>query len=611
MQQPKGRGRPPTSGKYVGLAKAKEAYNRALREELRLKAEKEVQEMQIRSRQGYQVSASLLPGNDPQTAAANTDLGQQVADSVAVITKVATKSKNLSGGYVKCLKEAAASIADAFSELSRRTATDETARLQSDNSRLQAEMASLRKELAELKKDLEGMRKQGSLPPPITGLDGEELPPAQPPPKGRTVRRAATTKPATEVEQLCRAVMAHVGPYMDARLAGIQDRLLPAKPVRPPLASDARIARQAAEDSASGSGPKGSKRAKRKAKKALTEVLPPISTPQPPSTKTATRSSEWTRVERKGRKTKKKPRSGNQADAGTGAPPVPPKDQRRRAKRLRPPRSAAVVVTLMDPEATNKGADFGAILAEAKKKVRLEDLGIPGLRLRKAQTGAYIMEVPGAESGDKADALANKLAEVIDPAVARISRPIKCAELRISGLDESILPLEVVAAVARVGSCQEAHIRSGEVIRGPSGMGTVWLRCPVPAAKKVVEAGRLLVGWVSAQVKLLDARPLRCFRCLEVGHVRAKCRAEVDRSLLCYRCGHPGHAAYKCTAPAHCLLCAEAGLSANHRVGSKACDPPKPKRKAADLGPRASQQPNTRKDSNVESRNEEEEMTVE
>lgn len=132
---------------------------------------------------------------------------------------------------------------------------------------------------------------------------------------------------------------------------------------------------------------------------------------------------------------------------------------------------------------------------------------------------------------------------------------------------------------------------------GRSGLGTVWLRCPVLAAKKVVEAGRLLVGWVSAQVKLLDARPLRCFRCLEVGHVKARCKATVDRSLLCYRCGGADHVARACTAPPHCVLCAEAGIPANHRMGSKPCNPPKPKRSRAGERPPMSSQPPTRKDS--------------
>ncbi|KAL4702169.1 hypothetical protein ACJJTC_011509 [Scirpophaga incertulas] len=44
-------------------------------------------------------------------------------------------------------------------------------------------------------------------------------------------------------------------------------------------------------------------------------------------------------------------------------------------------------------------------------------------------------------------------------------------------------------------------------------MGSVWARCPVAAAKTLSE-GRLLIGWSSTRVTLLEPRPLRCFSSL-------------------------------------------------------------------------------------------------
>ncbi|XP_047543188.1 zinc finger protein GIS2-like [Vanessa atalanta] len=98
------------------------------------------------------------------------------------------------------------------------------------------------------------------------------------------------------------------------------------------------------------------------------------------------------------------------------------------------------------------------------------------------------------------------------------------------------------------------------------------MSCPVAAAKRVLEVGRVKVGWVSARVKLLEPRPLRCFRCLEGGHMGAKCDRSVDRSRLCFRCGLPDHRARECTAAeAKCIECSAAGKPAAHAVGSKAC----------------------------------------
>ncbi|XP_052755164.1 uncharacterized protein LOC128201631 [Galleria mellonella] len=92
-------------------------------------------------------------------------------------------------------------------------------------------------------------------------------------------------------------------------------------------------------------------------------------------------------------------------------------------------------------------------------------------------------------------------------------------------------------------------------------------------------AGRVRIGWVSAKAELLRQRPLRCFRCLEEGHVRASCSHEQDRSGLCYRCGNEGHKAAMCAADPKCAVCSAQGRPSDHWVGSKACTPPKKRKK--------------------------------
>ncbi|KAF9798969.1 hypothetical protein SFRURICE_011608, partial [Spodoptera frugiperda] len=81
----------------------------------------------------------------------------------------------------------------------------------------------------------------------------------------------------------------------------------------------------------------------------------------------------------------------------------------------------------------------------------------------------------------------------------------------------------------------------------------------------------VLVGWVSAQVKFLEPRPSRCYRCLEEGHVGVKCTHSINVGDLCYHCGKPGHKASTCDAPPHCPKCEVVGRPADHRVDSKTC----------------------------------------
>lgn len=304
----------------------------------------------------------------------------------------------------------------------------------------------------------------------------------------------------------------------------------------------------------------------------MPRVLPPAPTSMEES---------WTVVASKGSKRR----------AAQGIAPPQPLGKAK-AEKLRAPRSAAVVLTLQ-PEAVERGVTYRDVIAEARTKVKLTEMDIPGgLRFRRAATGACILEVPGASSGDKADKLAEAIQQQVGMETVRVSRPSKSVDIRITGLDESVSPEEVVAAVASTGECAVDMVKAGEIRQGFSGLGTVLVRCPVLAAKKIVARGRLLVGWVSAQVRLLEQRPLRCFRCFRNGHVSAQCQAETDRSKSCFNCCEEGHKAAQCAAPPHCAECAASGKSSFHRISSKACTTPKTngKRKAAD-GPRAPTQP--------------------
>lgn len=53
-------------------------------------------------------------------------------------------------------------------------------------------------------------------------------------------------------------------------------------------------------------------------------------------------------------------------------------------------------------------------MTQIKEAVKLEDLGIADLCLIVASTGARVLKLPGANSGEKADALAQRLRGALD-----------------------------------------------------------------------------------------------------------------------------------------------------------------------------------------------------
>lgn len=231
---------------------------------------------------------------------------------------------------------------------------------------------------------------------------------------------------------------------------------------------------------------------------------------------------------------------------------------------------------------------YAEAMSRARERIKLADLGIAEVRPKRAVTGGLILEIPGADGAAKADKLAVAMAGIFEGDEARVARPSKKAELRVTGLIDSVTVGEVVSAIARGGGCKEEEVVAGQ-IRSPSSskLGSLWLRCPITAARKVAVAGRLTVGWTTVKVEALAARPLQCYRCLEAGHVKSQCKAGVDRSRRCYACGEEGHRAGGCGAEKlKCPLCSDLGRPATHRLGAKACSAARQKAagpKAADM----------------------------
>lgn len=468
--------------------------------------------------------------------------------------------------------------------------------------------------------------KEKSLSSPPAGLEKPTSPP-----------QASST--LTPTEEFARRMMEQVGLMMSARFEALEDRLLPEKQLRPPLgrkanpppppnSSEPRAAPykngsrdggpKKTSDGPSTRGNTGAKR-ERKAPPAL-QISPTTSAACAAAASLLPSANAWMEVTQQERKkkgskrtatvpktpnlprekgrtlrvfptvneqgsaTQKAPtrRGGQKSGKSTVFTPSPPtpksQPKAKSSKAPKPPKSAAMVLTF-SPEAGAAGQTYAKILTIAKAKIKLADIGIESLKCRRTITGARMLEVSGEERGAKTDMLAARLTTALGHMDVRIARPVKCAELRLTGLDDSVTAAEIAEALATQGGCQREEIRVGDIRTTSSGNGMVWTRCPINAATKVATVGQIKVGWTIVRVQLLQARPLQCYRCFEMGHTKQRCTAEVDRSDCCYRCGQPGHRTVQCTGEVHCPVCAVAGRPAGHRCGGRACKPPPRNRK--------------------------------
>ncbi|XP_033360920.1 translation initiation factor IF-2-like [Bombus vosnesenskii] len=314
------------------------------------------------------------------------------------------------------------------------------------------------------------------------------------------------------------------------------------------------------------------------------------SAPEPKGGRTA--DTEWQTVGRKRRGKKKEagrkqpaklipetgaesqrktPESGSvNTGRGGGRGPLP-----------RAPRTSAVTITLTDKSSQS----YAEVLAAAKDSVSLAELGINTMRMRKTITGGVILEVPEDQGRGKAAALAAQPTRALDPNEVRVAPPFRAAEAWVSLIDIAATKAEFQNTLARESGCKPEGIRLGESRLARNGLGTVWIRGPASAVRKLAQAGKVAIGWSTAKVEAIERRPLQCNRCLGIGHTGKTCTAKEDKGHLCFRCGEPEHQARACTtASPKCLLCEALEAPSVHRMGGPACAPAKKGTKGAARG---------------------------
>ncbi|XP_037293828.1 serine/arginine repetitive matrix protein 1-like [Manduca sexta] len=469
----RGRGRSPFAGKYVGLKKAQKERDRLKREEARQKTEEEIEER-------LRFVKSPMPPKD------NSDedrpvLMEDLKECGQIVRGIIRKSGNRKGTSQKALNrviniitryvEQPESAAIARLKVERQKAQEDSARLEASVKRLQEENASLRRRLENLE---------------------------------------ASNKNITTTEEMLAMVEARVQAQLESALMG------PAQ--RPPLAHERRVTTGDTQLPVSGGivgGPPPPKpqREKEKGKgKKTAQPVPPIpdavagpssAPPQavagPSTAPTATAPpGKKKEHERKKATPKPNPQKGRKKDMPAQLAleprPLPPapcvhghgldrSSSKRPEPKLRPPKSAAVVISLT-PAAVEKGLTYAEVLTDAQRRVDLSGLQIDRLRPKYAATGAMLYEVPGADSEQKADSFAARLRECFGDSDVVVTRPTKCSELRISGLDFAATSESVKAALCSAGGCAAEAVKVGEVRPDRSGMGAVWAKVPTKAAQK-------------------------------------------------------------------------------------------------------------------------------
>ncbi|VVC89295.1 unnamed protein product, partial [Leptidea sinapis] len=290
---------------------------------------------------------------------------------------------------------------------------------------------------------------------------------------------------------------------MDGWLAGLEARLPPSPIVRPPQ----RTAASQPKAVSVGNGKKREAVSRDRVQVTNLAVAPAPTRSSKTTPKTSRGPAGVETMPGPSSSRQRGKKSSGRKKATTSSKHQVVNNRNKRTRKLQPPKSAAVVVTVL-PEAAGKGLTYAAVFKEARDTLASE-FGSVGARLRLAQTGARVLEFPGADGAKTTDTFAQKLRSVlVESDGVRVARPTKCAEMSISDLDDSVSADDVRVAIRSKTGCSSENIRVGTIRPSQGGLSAVWVSCPVAAAKTLADAGEILVGFVNARVTILAARPM-------------------------------------------------------------------------------------------------------
>ena len=220
--------------------------------------------------------------------------------------------------------------------------------------------------------------------------------------------------------------------------------------------------------------------------------------------------------------------------------------------------------------AVNEGVSHAEIIRKVKSDPKLKLLGEKVARIRRTKKGDMLFELQ-KDPKIKSAAFKEALEEVLgtETKVRALSHVVT---VQIRDLDETTTVEEVSKEMKEQFQLGEEIQSSNIRIRSSyGGTQTAEFRLQAEDAKKLMERGKIKVGWTVNAFKLMErerAEARRCYKCLGFGHLAKECTGE-DRSQCCRKCGEVGHKARTCRNEPKCLLCT--GKDNKHETGGRKC----------------------------------------
>lgn len=214
---------------------------------------------------------------------------------------------------------------------------------------------------------------------------------------------------------------------------------------------------------------------------------------------------------------------------------------------------------------------FADILKKVKNEPRLEELGNNVRSIRKTVKGDLLLELN--KSCDP------NISQYHGAIVETLGKGVEVRQLtqemliELKDLDEITTKEEVYDAITK--QCESLKTFPLTVIRSLrmsyGGTQTALISLPMQAARKLLDAGKIRVGWTSCRIRE-KISPTQCYKCMHFGHIAQTCKSNDNWAKRCYKCGAEGHVARACDGLPSCTLCKDKNMeNTKHPTGSRVC----------------------------------------
>ncbi|EDW35117.1 GL15642 [Drosophila persimilis] len=233
-------------------------------------------------------------------------------------------------------------------------------------------------------------------------------------------------------------------------------------------------------------------------------------------------------------------------------------------------------VIIIEPKAEMTYAEILNLVTRNQSE-KMKKVGESVSRVKRTAKGALLLELKDA-SKETAQLLREDIGTVLG---GKVEARALTQQTRLEMLD--LDEMATTEDVRKAFSEQMGITLDADAIKslrpGFGGTQRAIICLPATLATKALSVGKVKVAWSVCRIRERNL-PLKCFRCLEIGHVALNRKNSVDRSGWCFRCGSAEHKVSNCHNEAKCFLCVGKGKPHSHVAGSHRC-PMAPKEKAS------------------------------